>query len=226
LDLCLLDFADGREEFNQIFVAGRPRELSRLSVDYSGGGVSTRKAHVADVDGLRSLGARGSVVCERIGWHRCSTRAGLKIGTASVSSAAAKAKATTAAAAAPTKSSPIVATAAAKSSASASEATSTISGGSSHSGIGETIFANFEETTLPIMTVKLLNRVPSVLGGFKNHDARALGAPVLAKEHIGTDDTAGSSCLWSTGAAIAQYTEKLTGVAEQVLEILPANSVR
>ena len=89
--------------------------------------------------------------------------------------------------------------------ATASEATAS----SKASVARKTVFANLEVTTLPLVAVELSDGVPSIIYSLESNDTRALWSAIWSDVNIGTKDRAGMS-----------------GLTEEVFQILPANIVR
>lgn len=133
-----------------------------------------QRTYVADVDDLVLLSARGGEVGERVGGCLRDSRAGI-IATCSRTSRATRtttvsttaSKTTTEASAAAAKAS-TTAEAAAKAT-SCSEATEATTATAAHLVIGKPVFADFEETSLPVVAVELLNGAASVVGGLEEN---------------------------------------------------------
>ena len=151
--------------------------------------------YIADVDGLAGLATRTCVVGKRVGRIRLSTSRSTGTGTTTVATTAA----TTVAAA----SSSITATAteasteatttaksstAAEASAKSTTESSTTTAEAAGSRASETVFADFEVTTLPVIAVELCDSVASVFDSIKGNNARALRTTVRSHVDIGAYD--------------------------------------
>ena len=172
----------------------------KSQISYRGSNIESKsviETHIADIDRLRTLGTRGSKVGEGIGGLRSITSnraaaaaaaaaAGIKA-TATISTTTLVTKAATASAKSST-----AAIAAEGTASAAAEAATTITAGT-HTGTSEAILAYLEHTTLPVITVELLDRIARIIGGLKDHNAGALGATILAKVNVGTDNATSAS---------------------------------
>lgn len=97
-----------------------------------------------------------------------------------------------------------------------------------HTTASITVFTDLNHATLPIIAVKLLNGVARIIGALEDNDTRALGAAIGAGLDIGTEDVSVLGYWFSklVAAWISSVAYSLlTGLTEQVLQILPANRV-
>lgn len=152
--------------------------------------------YVADVYGLAPLTISCREVGESIGWNRNSW--------AAAAAKAASPGATTAAAAIATSSTVTSAectatsaksttTAETATEAAASTKATATAKATSHSRVGEAVNANFEDTSLPVVAVELLDRITSIIRRFEDNDAGAFGSAVRSKMDISADDTSSAS---------------------------------
>lgn len=142
--------------------------------------------YVANVDDFTSISAGCCVVGERVrSWGR---GVGVKSRTARTAAAAAmeSSTATTISESTTSSKSSTAAEAAAKSSAHATISTTSEARAARAS---ESVFADLNGSSLPIIAVELLNGVTSVVGALKNYNTRALGSTVRSHVNISTDDT-------------------------------------
>lgn len=150
-----------------------------------------RHTYIPDIDCLAAFGSRSGVIGERVRGSRSGSRsvetsrtaaAALEATAATVtkSTAATKTAATKAAAAA------AVATTHATKSATAAEAHSTAS--------GITVFTNFKDASLPIISIELLDGIASIVGAFKNHNTRAFRSAIRPHVDISANNTASAGC--------------------------------
>lgn len=184
-----------------------------------------RGAHIADVDCLDLLGSRSGEVGEWVG--RSVGHASGVIEPAAGRATAGRASKATAATSKAATASKATSTdkAAAKGTTAAAEATTTVATTTSHGGTGETVLADLEHATLPIVSIKLLDGIPSVVGCLEDDNAGALGATIRTHVNIGSDHATGAG--YQGLACFPHLVDEriLTGLTEQVLEILPANGV-
>jgi len=159
---------------------------------------ATKSTYVADVDDFAALATSSSVVRKRI---RRSSRG--TSSTTSIAEAATTATAGRIAVAATTES-----TSAAKPTAGSAEAAATATKSTSHtesatasskattesathatsSGTGETVLANFELASIPVVAVEVVDGVTCIVRAFEGNNSGALGAAVGALVYISTDD--------------------------------------
>jgi cobalamin biosynthesis Mg chelatase CobN len=193
LDFSLLHLADSREQFDEIFVAGRPGEL--WSSQYHGCLPNgPRMTYVAHINGLVPLRAGRSVVGERVGRNRGAS-AGIETPTAAAKGpssatpitkpAAATAKSTTTAEAATTTKSTSHSTAEATAATSEAHASAACS--------REPVFTDFKHSSLPLIAMELLDGASSIVGVLKDNNTGTLGATIRSKMHIRTNDGAVTS---------------------------------
>lgn len=183
-----------------------------------------RGAHIADVDCLDLLGSRSGEVGEWVG--RSVGHASGVVEPAAGRATAGRATKATAATEAATATSTGKATT--KGTTAAAEATTTVATTTSHGGTGETVLADLEHATLPIVSIELLDGIPGVVGCLEDDDAGALGATIRTHVNIGSDHATGAGyrgLACTPGSHIVVDERILTGLTEQVLEILPANGV-
>lgn len=204
LDLSLLDLSNRTKEFDQVFVAGRPRKLYQVSVwrgQYQDEcGLESPGTYVSNVDGLAPLAVSGREVSERVRWNRSGLVAAKAASSGAATAAAAAttaAVATSSAAVAAAKSTTTTAkataaTEAATEASSSSEATATAEA-TSHSGVGEAVHTNLEDTALPIVAVELLDRIAGIIGGFEDNNAGALRSTIGSEVDVGANNTSGPS---------------------------------
>lgn len=223
-----LDFADGREELDEVFARGGPGELCERRGVLTGDLLSSVffwgmrcYTYVAHVDNRARLAARSGEVGEGVGSRGSRSRSSRGTVAASASSvrrspvsAAAVAAASTEAATKSTTRSAVSASETATPAESSSETATAVASaetatGSAETGTAcETILADLEHAPLPVVAVELGNGVLSVIGVVESDDARALGTAVRGNVDVGADDGTDGHSL-----------------AEKVLEILPADSV-
>lgn len=185
-----------------------------------------RGAHIADVDCLDLLGSRSGEVGEWVG-RSVGHASGVVEPTAGRATAGRATKATAATEATSTAKATSTGKAT-KGTTAAAEATTTVATTTSHGGTGETVLADLEHATLPIVSIELLDGIPGVVGCLEDDDAGALGATIRTHVNIGSDHATGAGYrgLACTPASHIVVDERiLTGLTEQVLEILPANGV-
>lgn len=190
-----------------------------------------RGAHIADVDCLDLLGSRSGEVGEWVG--RSVGHASGVVEPAAGRATAGRATKATAATEATSKAATAgkatsTGKATTKGTTAAAEATTTVATTTSHGGTGETVLADLEHATLPIVSIELLDGIPGVVGCLEDDDAGALGATIRTHVNIGSDHATGAGYrgLACTPASHIVVDERiLTGLTEQVLEILPANGV-
>lgn len=144
--------------------------------------------HVPHVDNLAPLGARGSEIGKGVGRDRSSrivVEASSGGEATATTASVASAEAATASAEATTTE------AAAAEAATAAEAPSATK---AHPGVCEAVGADLEDATLPVIAIKLLDSVSSIVGGFEDHDAGSLGPSIRPQVDVGADDTASAGC--------------------------------
>lgn len=153
LDLCLLDIADGAKEFDEIVVAGGPRQLS--TYQHRPRREVTGSTHVSDENNLITIAVSSREIGESVGSRDRGRRATEACSCAScratLVATTATLVATTACKAATLEASPV----AAAESAATAEATA-------HS-VGKSVDPDFEDATIPIVAVELLDGVASVV---------------------------------------------------------------
>lgn len=208
---------------------GSYRRSQLVPAKKSSRGVSKLRkwTHVPHVNDLASLGARCSEIGEGVGRDRCSrvvveaTSSGETASAATLSVASAEAATTPEAAATPE---------ATTEASSATEASSTTK---AHSGVREAVGTDLKDTALPIVSIELLDSVSSIVGCLEYHDTGSLGSPVRPQVDIGADDTASAGCVCvSVSLPTSKGNRDLqresfdrTCLPEQILQILPSNSV-
>lgn len=197
-------------------------------------GPNAWRTYVANIDGLASFTVGGGKVGKRIGWDGGSLVASKTASSGAAATAAAAAIATSSTIAS-TKATATAAeaTAAAETTAEAStstEAAATAAETTSHSGVGEAIDANLEDTALPVVAVELLDRIAGVIGCLEDNNTRALGSSIGSKVDVSTNNTAGAGC-WQHAVSIdiactmSSTILALTCLSKEVLEVLPSDGV-
>ncbi|RCI11443.1 hypothetical protein L249_7472 [Ophiocordyceps polyrhachis-furcata BCC 54312] len=183
LDFSLLDLANGGEEFDQVIIACRPRELDSRHQSH---GLTTHQK-LCELT-LRTAGS--GVVGKWVGRDRSS---GCRVKAASWASSkpatTAERKAATAAAEATTTKAAAAAAAASTAVASTHAAAVSATRWESHAGTSVAVFSHLEQSSLPVVSIKLLDSVSGVIRAFEDDDARALRSAVGADMNIGTDDS-------------------------------------
>jgi hypothetical protein len=91
--------------------------------------------------------------------------------------------------------------------------------------VREAILTNIQQAALPIVTIELLNSVASVIWRLEGNNTRALWTAIWTNVHIGTDHVALTSCHEVRKVSVGLGYGQHTSLTEQVLQILPANSV-
>lgn len=192
-----------------------------------------RGAHIADVDCLDLLGSRSGEVGEWVGRSvghasRVVEPAAGRATAGRATKATAATEATKAATAGKATSTGKATTNTTKGTTAAAEATTTVATTTSHGGTGETVLADLKHATLPIVSIELLDGIPGVVGCLEDDDAGALGATIRTHVNIGSDHATGAGyrgLAYTPASHIVVDERILTGLTEQVLEILPANGV-
>ena len=131
-----------------------------------------RWPHVADVDCLGTLSAGCRKVGEGVRRCRLDGRLGSAIGSAKISTPSET----------PTKASAAHETASgtkAPTAAAVSATKATARAAETYARASKAVFANFERTTLPFVTVELRDGVSSIFGALKCHNAGAFRAAVV-----------------------------------------------
>jgi len=92
---------------------------------------------------------------------------------------------------------------------------------------GKAILPHFQLTVLPFVSIELGDSVTRIFGGFESNNTAAFGAAIGADVNIGTDNSTCRKCQTrpTTRRAVCCPLEKLTGLTEEILEILPTDSV-
>ena len=168
--------------------------------------------YIADKDSVTLLRARNNVVGEGVRRHRDVAVIAARIAettAATVTIAATASETATAAITEATTGSTVAAT--------------TTKARAAHAGVGEAILTHLDDATVPLVAVELLNGVASILGGLKYDDTRALGPAIGAHVDIGANDGALTSWTKSMYKFFDKRPGVLTGLAEEILQILPAN---
>ena len=151
------------------------------------------KTHVANVDDFSPLGAGGSKISERVG--RDGAGRGLETWAARSTST----EASTTKAASETTTSSAKTTAASKSSSKSSAHATAIATSATEaharSTAGITVLADFNNTTLPVIAVKLLNGVAGIIWAFKDDNARTLRATIRSDVYISSNHGAVSGYI-------------------------------
>lgn len=186
--------------------------------------------HVANIDGLAPLTISCREVGEGVRWNGSSLCASE---AASPRTAAAAAAIATSSAIASTKctttSTESTTTAETAAEASSSTEASATAEATSHSGVGEAINANFEDTALPVVAVELLDRISGVIRRFKDDDAGAFGPSVGSEVDISANDTPGTGFNVMPSVLKSNVQRSLlwglTCLPKEVLEVLPSNGV-
>lgn len=199
---------------------------------------ATNNTHIADKNDLAPLTISSCEVGESVGSHGCGrgpTVSGTT-GTARDSGARATAIATTEATTAAPETAPTSkasATAEASTKTPTAAETSTAAETAPH-GVGEPVYADLEDATVPVVAIELLDCVTSIVRGFEDNNAGTLGSTVRSEVDIGPDDTASTS-LFENLSVLTSYSPTpshqvreahLTSLSEQVLQILPSDSKR
>ena len=164
--------------------------------------IARRPGKVADVDEVARFSTRSSKVCEGVGWS-CGCTGIEATAVAWTTEATAAAEAASKAAAACESSTGTEA--AAKAATCSAETAATTKARST----SETVFTNLEIASLPVVAVELVDGVPRIVDSLECYNTRPLRATIGRNVNIGAKNGTGVSSL-----------------AEQVLQILPANIVR
>jgi hypothetical protein len=146
--------------------------------------------YVADVDDRSRLAARGGKVSEGVGRCRCSRRATVETTRRSTTETAAKAAATT-------KLLSTKATSAAHETSTRGELLAKASTTSHEAAAttakarwaSETVFSDFEDTAVPVVSVELLDGDLGVIRVVESDDTGALHATVGGDVNVSTDDS-------------------------------------
>jgi len=167
--------------------------------------------YIADKDSVTLLRARNNVVGEGVRRHR---------DVVVIAAMTAEPTATTVT---------ITATACEAATAAITEATTgstvaaTTKARAAHAGVGEAILTHLDDATVPLVAVELLDGVASIIGGLEHDDTRTLGPAIGAHVDIGTNDGALTSWTKSMHKFLGKRPGTLTSLAEEILQILPAN---
>lgn len=179
LNFRLLHVANRAEKFNQVLVAGGPRQLNNVlsaCIIYNMVGGT----HVANEDNLASFAISSRKIGECIGSHRRVLSAAESGSTSNRSSrtTATVAATTKAATASETAATAKAATTAEPSAEAATAAKAATTAKTTTHGVGESVNANLEDTTVPVVAIELLNGVASIVRGLVYNDAGTLRAPI------------------------------------------------
>lgn len=159
-------------------------------------GVILNATHVADVDDRSGLATRGCEVGEGVGRSGCGRGTTVETTRRAAELLASETTATTelTAKAATTTHETSTATEllATETSTTTHEAATTTTEARRS---GEAIFSDFEDTSVPVVSVKLLDGDLGIIGVVESDDTRALHATVRGDVNVSTDDVAGVSYI-------------------------------
>lgn len=181
--------------------------------------------YVANIDGLASLGTGSSVVSERVWWSRrtASGRAAIKSAVWRATEAASEASTASEATAESAASAEGWTTATSKA---ATEATTgTAKASAWWEVVGKAVLADLKVASLPIVPIKLLNSIASVVWRLESNNTGALWSSIWADVDISADHSTLTSWVMVSLASSKVTDCMLTSLTEKILQILPSNSV-
>lgn len=163
--------------------------------------IPIQNTHVANVDDLAPLAVGGCKVGKRVGRGRGSRLWGTSVpGTWGPSGTPTVAAPTSITATKSTTTSEAAAAKASAKAAAAPKAPTSTKAPTSHS-IGKAIHTDLEDATIPVVAIKLLNRIASIIGCFVDDDTRTLGATIGSHMNVGANDAASAGfshqSVWS-----------------------------
>lgn len=151
--------------------------------------------YVANKDNLASLSSGGGKVGEGVRRDGASRRRSLKTtgATAAGRTSGEATTATEAETATTTTESSTAAEATTESSSHAAAVAAATAEAHSWTTAGVSVLTDLEDSSLPIVTIELLDGVASIIGALEHDDSGSLRPPVRANMDIGANDTAVSS---------------------------------
>lgn len=181
LDLSFLHWTNGGKKVDKVLITSRPWK-------------------VADVDDWASFATVSRMIGEWVGslWDEGSrvhaARSTASIGASSTTVSSTKASATTAEAATTTAEAAAESSTTSESSSETTASTTKATASTAWWSIGKSVFANFECTSLPFISVELADGATCIVGVVEDDDTRALGATIGSEMNVSAYDVSDLSC--------------------------------